>query len=53
MEKDRIINKESIPYKLNEAMIRSINAAEEDIKCGRVFTHEEVMKEMKEWLKEK
>lgn len=44
---------ENIQYKLSDGMIRSINVAEEDIKYGRTNTNDQVMQEMKEWLKEK
>ena len=44
---------ESVPYKLSAEMTQSINRAEEDIKYDRTATHEQVMKEMKEWINQK
>ena len=50
--KDRITSKNT-PYKLSKEMIQSMNAAEEDVKCGRTNTHDQIMLEMKEWIEEK
>ena len=38
------------PIQLADWMIKEIEEAEEDIREGRVFTHEEAMKRANEWL---
>ncbi|MDP2685870.1 MAG: hypothetical protein Q8O62_01530 [Aequorivita sp.] len=45
-----IHNEESV-YVLNEAQLAAIEEAREDYRNGRYSTHEEVQKDIKEWLK--
>lgn len=39
-------------FELSPEMLEAIKEGEEDIKAGRVHSHEDVMKEIDDWLKE-
>lgn len=45
------IQAEEDVYILNDAQLAAIEEAREDYRNGRYSTHEEVQKEIKEWLK--
>lgn len=43
----------SAPIKLTASQIEMLEMSEEDIKAGRVISHEELFKDTLAWLKEK
>jgi hypothetical protein len=42
---------EKHPFKLTASQIEMLKLSEEDIKAGRLISHEEVVKADREWLK--